>query len=361
MSDAPRLINPRPINSRPIKKISFLHIVPYRREDPAAGLSEALDLFEYAEELGLDGGWIRTRHLQYGIPGAATFLAAASQRTKRLELGTAVIPTAYESELRLAEDLSLADLLSGGRLQPGFSVGALRGIDPDTAARIFGPDWEQIDTSYSRVDRIVDFIAGVPVGTEHPIGLGGADEFSSDRIEPHSPGLASRLWYGAGSYRSTQYAAERGLKLLVSNISSIDSSEDFEVAQREQIDAYRAQHALGEQAVVAAGRVVIPTDGTSDAQRKRFTDYVELRTPRTKQRQAQGALIHPDVIGSTDEIVARLANDPAIQAADELLLELPFQFEAADYRHIIEHIATEIGPALGWRPVHARDLAEVSA
>ncbi len=346
---------------RPIKKINFLHIVPYRREDPAAGLNEALELFEYAEELGLDGGWIRTRHLQYGIPGAATFLAAASQRTTQLELGTAVIPTAYESELRLAEDLSLADLLSGGRLQPGFSVGALRGIDPETAARIFGPDWENIDTSYDRIDRIVDFISGVPVGTEHPIGLGGADEFSSDRIEPHSPGLASRLWYGAGSYRSTAYAAERGLKLLVSNISSIDSSEDFETAQREQIDAFRAQHPLGEQAVVAAGRVVIPTDGATDEQRRRFADYVELRTPRTLQRQPQGALIHPDVIGGTEQIVAALQNDPAVAAADELLLELPFQFDASDYRHIIEQIATQIGPALGWRPVHARNLEAVSA
>ncbi len=347
--------------TRPIKKINFLHIVPYRREDPAAGLNEALDLFEYAEELGLDGGWIRTRHFQYGIPGAATFLAAASQRTKRLELGTAVIPTQYESEVRLAEDLSLADLLSGGRLQPGFSVGAFRGLEAETAERVFGADWEQIDTSYDRVDRIIDFIAGVPIGTEHPIGLGGAEEFSSDRIEPHSPGLASRLWYGAGSYRSTEYAAERGLKLLVSNISSIDSSEDFETAQRQQIDRFREQHPAGEAAVVAAGRVVIPTDGATDAQRKRFAHYVEVRTPRTLQRQPKGALIHPDLIGSTDQLVEALANDPAIQAADELLLELPFQFEPADYRHIIEQIATEIGPALGWRPVHARDLAEVSA
>lgn len=334
---------------RPLKKLSFLHIVPYRRDAPAQGLNDALDLFEYAEELGLDGGWIRTRHLQYGIPGAATFLAAASQRTSRIDLGTAVIPTGFESELRLAEDLSVADVLSGGRLQPGLSVGPPR-LEPEVAERLFGPDWERIDTSYARVERIIDFIAGAPVETIRPIGLGGAQEFSSDRIEPHSPGLASRLWYGAGSFRSTQWAAERGLKLLVSNISHIETSEVFDEAERQQIDHFRAHHPLGQDAVVSVGRVVVPTNGATDAQLARFADYVSVRTPRTEQRQPRGALIAKDVTGSTEQIVEQLLQDRAFQAADEFLFELPFQFDADDYRHILHQLATEIGPALGWRP-----------
>ena len=46
----------------------------------------------------------------------AAVLAAASQRTSRIELGTAVTPLGWENPLRLAEDLATVDVLSGGRL-----------------------------------------------------------------------------------------------------------------------------------------------------------------------------------------------------------------------------------------------------
>ena len=67
-------------------------------------------------------------------------LAAATQRTRRIELGTAVTPLGWENPLRLAEDLSTVDILSGGRVNPGVSVGPprhfadVRGtLYPDTA------------------------------------------------------------------------------------------------------------------------------------------------------------------------------------------------------------------------------------
>jgi alkanesulfonate monooxygenase SsuD/methylene tetrahydromethanopterin reductase-like flavin-dependent oxidoreductase (luciferase family) len=62
---------------------------------------------------------IRQRHLEHGVSAAAVFLAAASQRTRRIQLGTAAIPMRYESPFRLGEDLSTADVLSRGRLQIG--------------------------------------------------------------------------------------------------------------------------------------------------------------------------------------------------------------------------------------------------
>jgi hypothetical protein len=51
------------MTSRPLKKLGFLYIVPFEREDPAAGPEEALRLFAYAEELGPGGGWVRSRHI----------------------------------------------------------------------------------------------------------------------------------------------------------------------------------------------------------------------------------------------------------------------------------------------------------
>ena len=96
-----------------IRHIAFLTPGNYDDADPRAGLEETLALFEHGEALGFDSAWVRQRHLEPGVSSAATFLAAASQRTSRIGLGTAVIQIGYENPFRLAEDLSLVDLLSG--------------------------------------------------------------------------------------------------------------------------------------------------------------------------------------------------------------------------------------------------------
>lgn len=87
-----------------ISSLSFLTPGNYPDHDPYIWLEQTLRLFELGERLGFDGAWIRQRHLEHGVGSAAVFLAAASQRTSRVELGTAVIPIGYESPFRLAEE-----------------------------------------------------------------------------------------------------------------------------------------------------------------------------------------------------------------------------------------------------------------
>ncbi len=103
----------------------FAFLVPgnYTDEDPARGLEDTLGLFELGERLGYGSAWVRQRHLERGVSSAATFLAAASQRTKTIGLGTAVIQLGYENPFRLAEDLATVDALSRGRLNAGVSAG----------------------------------------------------------------------------------------------------------------------------------------------------------------------------------------------------------------------------------------------
>lgn len=103
--------------------VAFLVPGNYEDEDPARGLEETLRLIVHGERLGYDSAWVRQRHLERGISSAATFLAAATQRTTRIGLGTAVIQLGYENPFRLAEDLATVDVLSGGRLAVGVSVG----------------------------------------------------------------------------------------------------------------------------------------------------------------------------------------------------------------------------------------------
>lgn len=106
-----------------IDRLAFLTPGNYPHGEPYSGLEKTLELFELGERLGYDGAWVRQRHLEPGISSAAAFLAAATQRTSRIELGTAVIPIGYESPYRLAEDLSTVDVLARGRLNVGVSAG----------------------------------------------------------------------------------------------------------------------------------------------------------------------------------------------------------------------------------------------
>jgi len=112
-----------PERGEPLRKLGFLTIGRFDEADPGPGHQQTLSMIERAEALGFDSVWLRCRHLQPGISSPVAIMAAASQRTSRIDLGTAVIPLGLENPLRLAEDLATVDILSGGRINPGVSVG----------------------------------------------------------------------------------------------------------------------------------------------------------------------------------------------------------------------------------------------
>lgn len=334
---------------RPLKHLGFIHLVPFDPEQPRKGLEEGIELFEYAEQLGLDSGWVRTRHMQYGLPSPAAFFAALAQRTERIGLGSAVIPVGFENPFRLAEDLATADALSGGRVLPGLSVHPPRYSD-EVNNLVYDSGWRDEDYGYGRIERLRSLLAGDPV-REVPEYNGIGGDFDSPRVEPYSAGLSARLWYGGGSLRSAEWAGAAGFNWLVSNISSAENGvTDFAVAQRAQIDAFRAAHPLGEGARASVARVIVPTDGATEEQVAKYREYAAARTPRTREVHGKNTIIALDVLGSTEEIVSFIQNDPAFQAADDYLFELPFEFELADWKQILHQLANEIGPALGWEP-----------
>jgi alkanesulfonate monooxygenase SsuD/methylene tetrahydromethanopterin reductase-like flavin-dependent oxidoreductase (luciferase family) len=304
-------------------------------------------MIELGERLGFDTAWVRHRHLQYGISSPVAVLAAASQRTARIGLGTAVIPLGWENPLRLAEDLATVDILSGGRLNPGFSVGPPRNWDaigpalyPDTAA---GEDF-----SYERVSRLLRFVAGEQAAALPEIQ--GFERFSN-RVEPHSPGLRSRMWYGAASVGSARWAGEHGVNLLTSSVVKAEDSTDFAAVQLAQILAFRAAHPAGARARVSQGLVVIPTDSASAGQRDKYAAYAAERLPRTAAPVGPDRLMFaPDIVGSSGQIAEALYAHPAFREVTEVAFALPFAFEPEDYVQILTDMATRLGPALGWSP-----------
>ncbi|MET3368116.1 LLM class flavin-dependent oxidoreductase [Arthrobacter sp. M2012083] len=341
-----------PSPERPLRKLGFLTIGLFDPADPAAGHRSTLEIIELGEQLGFDSAWLRHRHLQFGISSPVAVMAAASQRTSRIELGTAVTPLGWENPLRLAEDLATVDLLAGGRINPGLSVGEPMHYDT-VKHHLYADSWDVEDFSYDRVDRFARLVAGEKVRDFS--GKQGVVEEFSNRVEPHSPGLRSRLWYGAGSMKSAVWAGENGFNLLSSSVIFPDKDQepDFAKVQQSQIRAYRdAAHASGNTARASQGLVVIPTDSASSAQREKYQRYVDERTPRTRAPQGpKGMLFARDLIGTSDEIARQLYAHAGFQEVDEVAFALPFSFDHEDYVQILTDIATKLGPALGWKPV----------
>ena len=346
-----------PDSSRPLRKLGFLTIGLFDPADPAAGHESTLQIIELGERLGFDSAWLRHRHLQFGISSPVAVMAAASQRTSRIELGTAVTPLGWENPLRLAEDLATVDLLAGGRINPGLSVG--EPMHYDTVKHELYPDSsESEDFSYTRVDRFARLIAGEKVRDFS--GKQGVVEEFSNRVEPHSPGLRDRLWYGAGSTKSAVWAGANGFNLLSSSVIFPDKDQepDFAAVQQSQIRAYReAAAASGRSTPTRAsqGLVVIPTDSASASQREKYRRYVDERTPRTRAPQGpKGMMFAPDLLGTSDEIAEQLYAHAGFQEVDEVAFALPFSFDHEDYVQILTDIAGKLGPALGWAPTEVK-------
>ncbi len=336
-----------PLPTKPLTKLGFLTIGLFDGADPRPGHESTLGIIELGEQLGFDSAWVRHRHLQYGISSPIAVLAAASQRTSRIELGTAVIPLGWENPLRLAEDLATVDLLTGGRLNPGVSVGPP--MRYDEVKQALYPDTTDIeDFSYERVQRLLRFVRGEPA-----TGFSGVEgiEAFSDRVQPHAKGLANRMWYGGASLRSAQWAGENGMNFLTSSVVKAEESEDFADIQLSHVRAFRAAHPDGDEARVSQGLVVIPTDSASAEQRRTYHAYVESRLARTASPQGPARLLFaPDLVGTSQQIAERLHALPAFREVEEVAFALPFSFEHDDYAQILTDIATRLGPALGWSP-----------
>jgi alkanesulfonate monooxygenase SsuD/methylene tetrahydromethanopterin reductase-like flavin-dependent oxidoreductase (luciferase family) len=330
-----------------LERLGFLTIGLFDGKDPGPGHEVTLKVIELGERLGFDSAWLRCRHLQYGISSPVALMAAASQRTSRIELGTAVIPLGWENPLRLAEDLATVDVLSGGRINPGVSVGPPMHYD-DVREALYPDTSDKEDFSYERVARLLRFVDGSAAGSF--AGAEGFEQFSP-RVEPHSPGLRSRMWYGGASLASARWAGENGMNFLTSSVVKAEESADFASVQLSHIRKFRDAHPAGAAARVSQGLVVIPTDSASAAQRAKYEAYVAARTPRTAAPIGPARMLFArDIIGTSEQIAEALYAHAGFREVTEVAFALPFSFEQEDYGQIVTDMATRLGPTLGWRP-----------
>jgi alkanesulfonate monooxygenase SsuD/methylene tetrahydromethanopterin reductase-like flavin-dependent oxidoreductase (luciferase family) len=327
-----------------IRQFSFLIPGNYDDDDPARGLEDTLGLIEHGEALGYDTAFVRQRHLERGISSAATFLAAASQRTTRIGLGTAVIQLGYENPFRLAEDLATVNVLSRGRLNVGVSVGA-----PPLAHLIsdYTDPAPDADYTHLRAEKLALALTSAPLSAQTEAGNAAGAQVP--RLRPVAKGLTDRLWYGGGSQSSAQWAGRAGFNLLTGNIISGETTDDFVTAQSALITRFRNEWAFAREPRVALGRVILPTDSASPQTRRRYEAFVAGRDGRTRVPHGdRRTLFLPDIVGTTEEIFETLAGDPVLPLVSEFRLELPYEFQPEDYRQIIEDFARAV-PGLALR------------
>src|ERR1700761_5665093 len=196
------------------------------RGDLAATYRNAQELFVVADELGFDVGWVAQHHPPLGgggLPSPWTSRAPAAARTKRIKLSTAITILPLENPVRLAEDLSVVDTLSGGRVEIGVGSG---GSEVEFSA--FGADVaRKRELTSEGLDVLRGALAGQEIG---PLGF---------TVQPPTGDWSERIWQAVFSAPGAQYAAAAGSNLLL-NRAAYGFDAPTDEVQRPWADAFLA-------------------------------------------------------------------------------------------------------------------------
>ncbi|HWS32559.1 MAG TPA: LLM class flavin-dependent oxidoreductase [Actinoplanes sp.] len=337
------------------KKIGFLSFGHWRdvtgsqTRSAADSLLQTIDLAVAAEELGVDSASVRVHHFERQLASPFPLLAAIAARTGRIEMGTGVIDMRYENPLYMAEEAAATDLISGGRLQLGVSRGS-----PETALRgseTFGyvpADGETAaDSARQKTEVFLAAIDGTPVARTDPARTGGVS--GGLAITPQSPGLRQRIWWGAGTRATAEWAAGIGMNLQSSTLLSEDTGVPFDRLQAEQIELYR-------QAFTAAGHGWEPRVSVSRSVLPITEEIDRIYFGREGDQDQVGLLegvrsrFGRTYSGDPDRIAAELAADAAVQSADTVLFTVPNQLGVEYNTRLLKTITEHIAPAIGWSP-----------
>jgi alkanesulfonate monooxygenase SsuD/methylene tetrahydromethanopterin reductase-like flavin-dependent oxidoreductase (luciferase family) len=340
-----------------VKKIGFLsfgHWTPSPQSQTRSAsdaLLQSIELAVAAEQLGADGAYFRVHHFARQLGSPFPLLAAIGARTKRIEIGTAVIDMRYENPLYMAEDAGSADIIAGGRLQLGISRGSPEQVIDGWRYFGYAPPEGMTDAEMARhhTEVLLEVLRGEGFAPPNPRPM-----FPNPpgllRVEPYSEGLRDRIWWGAGSNATAAWAAKLGMNLQSSTLKNDESGRPFHLQQAEQIRIFReawktAGHSREPRVSVSRSIFALMDErdrayfgGESEPQ-----DSIGLLGDDTRAIFGRSYAAEPDIL------VEQLAKDEAIAAADTLLLTVPNQLGVDYNAHVIEAILEHVAPRLGWR------------
>lgn len=276
----------------------------YHIEGPRARPS--LEIYEeisaqvrLADELGFDYAWFAEHHahLHLGhLPCPLLLAMHLAGQTERIHLGTAVICLNMHHPLEVAEQIAVADLLTGARISPGFGSGST----PEEL-HLFGLPAVDPDTRHAAFAESLRIIRQVWAGESGGPGYGPP-------LPAARPDLLSRSWVAANSLKAARIAAEGGHNML---LSYLRNPEQYAALAAE----YRTASGKGK---IAANRPVHIGEDDASAWRdaepalrilwRRFVD--EGKIPRDRPEPERFTLENTPgqfVVGSTETVAAHLA------------------------------------------------------
>ncbi|ESX48204.1 MULTISPECIES: LLM class flavin-dependent oxidoreductase [unclassified Mesorhizobium] len=339
-----------------MKKIGFLsfgHWSPSLQSQTRSAsdaLLQSIDLAVAAEELGADGAYFRVHHFARQLASPFPLLAAVGARTSRIEIGTAVIDMRYENPLYMAEDAGAADLIAGGRLQLGISRGSPEQVIDGW--RYFGyvPQDGKSDADMARnhAEVFLNVLHGEGFAQPNPRPM-FPNPPGMLRLEPFSAGLRDRIWWGAATNATAEWAGKLGMNLQSSTLKFDEGGQPLHIQQAEQIRAYRAAWKAADhtrEPRVSVSRSIFAL--VNDRDRAYFgggssEDHFGYIEPEKLAVFGRSYAAEPDVL------IDQLKEDEAIAEADTLLLTVPNQLGVEYNAHVIEAILKHVAPALGWR------------
>ncbi|PFG40880.1 putative FMN-dependent luciferase-like monooxygenase [Georgenia soli] len=322
----------------------FTRVLDYA--PPAERYRNAVEQVQLAERLGFDAAWVAQHHFdgdEGGLPSPLVLLSHLAAVTERIRLGTAIITLPLENPVRVAEDASVLDVLSGGRLELGLGSG---GTPKSFSA--FGLDVADKHAVHAaHLDVLRGALAGGDLGHPH------------NQLYPPAPGLAQRLWQATFSAAGAERAGAAGDGLMLSRTQPRPAGApdaSLSEIQHPVIDAYLAALPTGVEPRILASRTLFVTE---DRQRARVLAGAGLFRAVEKLRAIRHDLPIDDLdtvirrtdsyVGTPDEVVELLRQDTALARATDV----SFQVHSIDPPHedvlrSVELIATEVAPALGW-------------
>lgn len=333
--------------------LSFGHWTPSphsQTRTAADTLLQSIDLAVAAEELGADGAYFRVHHFARQLGSPFPLLAAAGAKTSKIELGTGVIDMRYENPYYMAEDAGAADLIAGERLQLGISRGSPEQVLEGYKYFGYVPEDGKTDADMARehTEVFLELLNGEGFAPPNPTPM-----FPNPpgllRLEPHSPGLRKRIWWGAGTRATAEWTAKLGMNLMSSTLLTEDTGVPFHQLQAEQIQRFRdtwAESGHDWTPRVSVSRSIFALVDARDhayfGGRSEDSDQVGF---------IDGGLARfgRSYAAEPDKLIEELAEDEAIAAADTLLLTVPNQLGVDYNAHVIEAVLTQVAPALGWR------------
>lgn len=307
--------------------------------------AETLEIFAAAEAYGFDTGWVAQHHFGHhgGLASPFVFFTALAERTRTIGVGTAIISLPLENPVRVAEDAATFEALYPGRLQLGVGTGF---ASPAVLATFDRENADRRALYDDGVSRLIAALAGEPINAD------------GDILNPPGDALVDRIWEAPSTPDRVAEAARRGSGLLLSRIAIGAGSRPTPEVQVPLVDRYLAELPGGVAPRLGFSRTVYPSRRPEIAHRDLSAGLEAMLAnaaqagQRPERTDLESLIRHHNIHhGSPEAVIESLAAEPLFLRITDLICQVqPGLPSLAQTIEAIELIATQVAPALGWKP-----------